>query len=57
MTVLTAKNQKVQLYLTHSAEKPSTQLKQYRMELLEQKGLDVRELFPNKQKIVLVLIK
>ena len=57
MTVLTATNQKVQLYLTYSAEKPSTQLKKYRMDLLEQsleqKGLDVSELFPNKQKVVL----
>lgn len=57
MTVFTATNKKVQLYLTYSTEKPSTKLKQHRMELLEQslwlKGLDVDKLFPYKQKIVL----
>ena len=57
MTVLTATNKKVQLYLTYSAEKPSIKLKQYRMELLEQaleqKGLEISEVFPNKQKIIL----
>ena len=57
MTVLTATNKKVQLYLTYSTEKPNTKLKQHRLELLEQsldlKGLNFSEIFPNKQKIVL----
>ena len=57
MKVLTATNKKVQLYLTYSAEKPTTYIKNQRLEQLEEtlwnRDLDIDVLFPNKQKLVL----
>lgn len=57
MKTLTATNQRVQFYLTYATEWPSTALKRDRMRLLEanlnDRGIMLDELFPNKQAAVL----